>query len=110
MIDEDEFMSENEEFFDAPEEEEEEEEEEMEENTKTEDELEKLRASRKEQKQKAVERKLQKPHADIILQAKKLWEEVRQKRLSKAERKKLMDEMMSIVSGKALDVTIVLIF
>ncbi|KAJ3359363.1 hypothetical protein HDU91_004954 [Kappamyces sp. JEL0680] len=71
---------------------------------KTQEELEKQRASRKEQKQKALERKLQKPHSDIILEAKKIWEELRQKRLTKPERKKLMDQMMEIVTGKALDI------
>ena len=98
---------EDEEFFDNPEEieefEEEEEEQvpEQEQEQETADKLE----QRKLQKQEKLKRKLLKPNSDLILKAKQIWEELRKKRLKKAERIELMEEMMKIVQGKALDVT-----
>ncbi len=71
---------------------------------KTVEQLEKQRLARKEQKQQTLERKLQKPNSDLIMEAKGIWEQLRQKRLTKAERKELMDKMMALVTGKALDV------
>lgn len=66
---------------------------------------EKQKASKLEQKKLKLERKLQKPHSELILEAKKIWEDLRQKRLSKQERRELMDKMMEIVKGKVLDVS-----
>lgn len=79
---EDNYSSSDEEnFFDNPEEEEVEGEDEQDEETgdnqKSEKDLQLQRESRKEQKIKQVERRLQKPHADIILDAKRIWEKLR---------------------------------
>jgi pumilio family protein 6 len=71
---------------------------------KTAQDLEKQRLARKEQKQQTLQRKLQKPNFDLIIEAKGIWEQLRQKRLTKPERKELIDKMMALVSGKALDV------
>ncbi|KAJ3255139.1 hypothetical protein HK103_006602 [Boothiomyces macroporosus] len=74
------------------------------ERSKTLEEIEKQKAARLEQKQKALERKMAKPNSEMIMEAKKIWEQLRQKRLTKPERKELMDQMMKLVSGKALDI------
>ena len=71
---------------------------------KTEEDLEKSKLARKEQKQLQLERKMKKPNSDIIQEAKLIWEQLRQKKINKKERQELMDKMMNIVSGKALDV------
>jgi predicted house-cleaning NTP pyrophosphatase (Maf/HAM1 superfamily) len=88
--------------FDGPEEELVEGEDEV--GNNAEDAVEKQRLQRKEQKEQTLKRKLQKPNSDLILEAKSIWEQLRQKRLTKPERKELMDQMMKIVSGKALEV------
>lgn len=71
---------------------------------KTEEDSEKSKLARKEQKQLQLERKMKKPNSDIIHEAKLIWEQLRQKKINKKERQELMDKMMNIVSGKALDV------
>ncbi|KAI8906898.1 armadillo-type protein [Gorgonomyces haynaldii] len=60
--------------------------------------------NRKEQKQIAKERKQQRPHAPLIQGLKSIWEELRMKRLTKQERRALMDKMMESVRGKAQDI------
>ena len=65
---------------------------------------EKKRLERIEQKKVKLERKMAKPNSEVILDAKQLWEKLRQKSLEKKERIELMDKMMAIVSGKASDV------
>jgi hypothetical protein len=72
--------------------------------SKSAEELEKQKLQRKEQKELAMQRKMQKPHAEMIVEAKRIWEEVRQKRLTKQQRRELMDKMMSIVGDKVVDV------
>ncbi|KAI8899814.1 armadillo-type protein [Globomyces pollinis-pini] len=104
---EDEEFSEDEFEYDPIEEDEEEDEEvvdTVESQSKTAEEIEKQRLARIEQKNLIMQRKLAKPNADIILQAKQIWEKLRAKQLSKNERTKLMNEMMGIVKGKALDI------
>jgi type III secretory pathway component EscV len=66
---------------------------------------EKQRLQRKEQKEQTLKRKLQKPNSELIMEAKNIWEQLRQKRLSKQERRELMDQMMKLVSGKVLEVS-----
>jgi hypothetical protein len=60
--------------------------------------------SRKEQKALLLERKSQKPNAPLIQQAKKIWEQLRQKKLESKERMELMTQMMKLVKGKCQDV------
>lgn len=49
----------------------------------------------------ALERKAAKPLADEVAQAKKIWERLRLKtNISKDERKQLVDELLSIISGR----------
>jgi F0F1-type ATP synthase membrane subunit b/b' len=67
----------------------------------------KIKQQRQEQKEQTLKRKLQKPNSDLILEAKNIWEQLRQKRLNKQERRDLMDQMMKIVTGKALDVILI---
>ncbi|KAI8925263.1 armadillo-type protein [Entophlyctis helioformis] len=71
---------------------------------KTEEEAEKSRASRAEQQRLLKERKLQKPHASLISEAKSIWEQVRQKRMTKPERRVLMNRMMELVGGRAKEI------
>jgi pumilio family protein 6 len=68
---------------------------------------EKQRLQRKEQKEQTLKRKLQKPNSELIMEAKNIWEQLRQKRLSKQERRALMDQMMKLVSGKVLEVPLI---
>jgi pumilio family protein 6 len=75
--------------------------------TNAENDAEKKRLARLEQKKVQLERKLAKPNADLIFEAKQLWEKLRQKSLPKNQRIELMDKMMKIVSGKALDVFLI---
>jgi pumilio family protein 6 len=79
-------------------------EQEIEENEKSTEEIEKQKIARKEQKEKTIERKLQKPNADLILSCKKIWDQLRRKELPKNERSDLMEQMMKLVVGKALEV------
>ena len=62
------------------------------------------KVARTQQKELLKERKATRPFAPIIQQAKVIWEDLRQKRLTKTERKVLMEKMMSIVTGKSKDV------
>ena len=75
--------------------------------TNSENDSEKKRLARLEQKKVQLERKLSKPNADLIFEAKQLWEKLRQKSLPKNQRIELMEKMMKVVSGKALDVLLI---
>ena len=56
------------------------------------------------QKQLAAERKAAKPLADEVQRTKKLWEKLRRKsHVPKEERKQLVDELYSIITGKVKD-------
>lgn len=70
----------------------------------TEQEREKKRAEKEEKKKVLLERKAQKPNSNLIQNAKEIWEKLRQKRLSKKERRDLMKNMMNLVRGKCLEV------
>ena len=58
------------------------------------------RQSRAEQRSLLKERRLQKPNAPIVEQAKALWEQIRQKRMTKQERRTWIDQLMAIIKGK----------
>ena len=60
--------------------------------------------NRQDQKALLKERKMQKPNAPLLQKAKKLWEQIRQKKTEKSSREILMKEMMELIQGKALDV------
>ncbi|KAJ3031731.1 UNVERIFIED_CONTAM: pumilio domain member 6 [Siphonaria sp. JEL0065] len=66
---------------------------------------EKQRASRVEQKQLLAERKASKPNGALIQQLKKLWETIRQKRISTELRNEKMKELMDLITGKIQEVT-----
>ncbi|KAJ3009044.1 UNVERIFIED_CONTAM: pumilio domain member 6 [Siphonaria sp. JEL0065] len=66
---------------------------------------EKQRASRVEQKQLLAERKASKPNGALIQQLKKLWETIRQKRISTELRNEKMEELMGLITGKIQEVT-----
>ncbi|KAI9011402.1 armadillo-type protein [Gaertneriomyces semiglobifer] len=71
---------------------------------KTAEEEEKNRKSRAEQKTLLQERKLAKPKAPLIQQAKKIWERLRQKELKREERRQLMEELMPLLRGNVKDI------
>lgn len=59
------------------------------------------REAHAKQKVLAQERKASKPNADSIARSKKLWEQLRRKsHVSKDERKKLVEELFGIVTGR----------
>ncbi|ORY41870.1 ARM repeat-containing protein [Rhizoclosmatium globosum] len=66
---------------------------------------EKQRASRLEQKQLLQERKAAKPNGALIQTLKKLWEIIRQKRISSELRTEKMAELMGLITGKIQEVT-----
>ena len=55
------------------------------------------------QKTTAIERKLARPHGTLIAQAKKLWMPIAKKATPSDTRAKLMDEMMSLITGQIED-------
>lgn len=65
--------------------------------------VEKQRLSRAEQKRLAAERKQAKPMGDIIHRSKRIWEQLRRKQSTQEERKKLIDELQSLVRGRIKD-------
>jgi pumilio homology domain family member 6 len=71
---------------------------------KTEAERESQKLARITQKSLLKDRKLLKPNAPIIAQAKPIWEQLRKKNLKKPDREALMAKMMQLVQGKAKDV------
>ena len=64
------------------------------------------RQARKDQKEARMTRRLLKPHADIIEQSKKIWEQIRSKSTTKKNKQELMSKLMDLVKGKAIDVAI----
>ena len=62
------------------------------------------REAHAEQKKLAQQRKASKPNADSVYRAKKLWEKLRIKsNVPKEERKKLVEELFSVITGKVKD-------
>lgn len=62
--------------------------------------VEKQRLSRAEQKRVAQERKQAKPMGDIIHRSKRIWEQLRRKQSTPEERKKLIEELQTLVRGR----------
>jgi pumilio family protein 6 len=62
------------------------------------------RKSREDQKTLLKERKMQRPNAPLIQKAKSIWEKLRLKKITKEEREKLMDKMMTVITGKCQEV------
>lgn len=62
------------------------------------------REAHKAQKELAKERRAQRPNADLLARAKKLWEKLRVTDVKPEERKKLMLEMMELITGKVKEV------
>ncbi|KAK9767790.1 Pumilio y domain member 6 [Basidiobolus ranarum] len=60
--------------------------------------------SHEKQKTLKLERKAQKPHFEILSQAKKLWEKMRRKDVPKPEREKLISDLMALVKGSVVEV------
>lgn len=56
------------------------------------------------QREKAKERRLARPNGEMIVEAKKHWELVRQHNISKEERQKHVNNLMENVQGKVKDV------
>ncbi|KAF9170161.1 pumilio domain member 6 [Mortierella sp. AD011] len=50
------------------------------------------------------ERRSHKPNAELIYPAKKLWEKLRLKELPKAERQAVMNDMMTLITGKVQEI------
>jgi pumilio family protein 6 len=59
--------------------------------------------ARKEQKRLQMQRRMAKPNAPLIQQAKALWEQLRSKTLDKKSRSDAMDQMMDLIKGKVND-------
>lgn len=67
----------------------------------------KLEASREahlKQKAQLQERKAKKPHADILARSKSLWAQLNQKKVAKAKRRELVDELFGLVSDNVVEV------
>jgi pumilio family protein 6 len=60
--------------------------------------------ARKKQKLKIKEKKMAKPNAEMVYEAKKLWEQVRQKKIENEKRKELVGKLIEVVEGKIHDV------
>ena len=60
------------------------------------------RPAHTEQKALARARRATKPHADVVARAKRIWEQLRrQSRIPKDERRALVDELFTLLSGRA---------
>lgn len=59
--------------------------------------------ARKEQKKLLLQRKMAKPNAPLIQQAKSLWEQIRSKTLDSTSRAASMAKMMELIKGKVND-------
>ncbi|KAG0232515.1 pumilio domain member 6 [Actinomortierella wolfii] len=55
-------------------------------------------------KQLRDQRRAQKPNAEVIVPAKKLWEKLRLKELPKPERQEVMKQMMDLIKGKVQEI------
>ena len=62
------------------------------------------RESHKAQKVLQEQRKAAKPHSSLLTEAKRAWSLARQKNISKTERTKHINALMSIVRGKVTDI------
>jgi pumilio family protein 6 len=62
------------------------------------------RELKKRQKLKRKERKLAKPNAEIVYEAKKIWEEMRIKKLNPEKRTTLINKLMNLIKGKIYEV------
>ncbi|GAO51151.1 puf family RNA-binding protein [Saitoella complicata NRRL Y-17804] len=62
------------------------------------------REAHKAQKVLAAERKANKPHADTMTAAKKIWEKLRLKKLPVEERKALVDEMLELTRRNVTEI------
>ncbi|KAJ3087344.1 hypothetical protein HK102_011301 [Quaeritorhiza haematococci] len=71
---------------------------------KTEAEAAEARLSRAEQKALLKERRAQKPHAAMIDKAKKIWEELRLKKLKSDRRAELMAKMLELIKSQVCDI------
>ncbi|KAJ3019905.1 hypothetical protein HKX48_001629 [Thoreauomyces humboldtii] len=71
---------------------------------RTAEEEEKQRQSRAEQKAQQIERRDAKPNAQLIQEAKMIWEKLRQKKISAKERQVEMEALMKLIRGKVKDV------
>ena len=47
---------------------------------------------------------MQRPNAPLIQKAKSIWEKLRLKKITKEESEKLMDKMMTVITGKCQEV------
>ncbi|CUS08346.1 unnamed protein product [Tuber aestivum] len=63
----------------------------------------KSKESHAEQKRLAAERKLAKPHGEIITRSKRIWERLRRTKLAPEERKKLIAELGQLIKGRVSD-------
>ena len=63
----------------------------------------KSKESHAEQKRLAAERKLAKPHGEIITRSKRIWEQLRRTKLAPEERKKLIAELGQLIKGRVSD-------
>ena len=57
------------------------------------------------QKAQLLERKSAKPNAEIIFQAKSLWNQLNRKKLEKAKRQEIVKELFNVVQGHVVDIT-----
>jgi hypothetical protein len=62
------------------------------------------RELKKRKKLKRKERKLAKPNAQMIYEAKKIWEEMRIKKLDPEKRTTLINKLMNLIKGKIYEV------
>ncbi|RPA95346.1 ARM repeat-containing protein [Choiromyces venosus 120613-1] len=63
----------------------------------------KSKESHAEQKRLVAERKLTKPHGEIITRSKRIWEQLRRTKLAAEERKKLIAELGQLIKGRVSD-------
>lgn len=56
------------------------------------------------QKEKLLERKSAKPHADKLARSKSLWAQINRKKVPKAERQKHIEELFGLISGSVVDI------
>lgn len=56
------------------------------------------------QKEKLLERKSAKPHADKLARSKSLWAQINRKKVPKAERQKYIEELFGLISGSVVDI------
>lgn len=62
------------------------------------------REAHQKQKEKLSERKASKPHADTLARSKTLWAQINRKKVPKAERQKIIEELYGLISGSVVDI------